>query len=485
MIKQKNINEDTHFKPIKITLKSVLLNQNEIQPDINNLVFENNDFMIQSNQFTRLYILYSYTKQLNFPEINKIFILYCIKALELSDNRGRKVLKKLEKFYIKDYQSLLKNECANLKNTTFMLPYSHVQNNTSLSNNTQKNFIKQFLRFINNTNIELDEEKKLNCLSNILPKETNNSNDYKVIQCINLDKVLINVIAFENNNNSSSIEHLEKSGYVIINKSNDIFMKDEKSILSNDVNGIIAVFSCQKYKDTRLKKMRENVLTKNEYLGWKVIYIIGDPYLEKDYIITDNLLTIKCEDSYIHLMKKVVFAFDILLSIYNVKEGILRCGDDIIINEEKLKEFLNKSVKDDYMGVNNPKANPNRHTVFKKTDNFMVNYYKNHPEDFTNRLHKIPYTFEQLKQFNQAPTTLTNVGVLVYFSKKSCKVLIDEMKRVNWNVFYNDEVGGYPYTIEDVGCAFCLHKYNIDPTFYPMFTGRINKVENAIAKHDL
>ena len=108
-------NEKAPFQTIKTTLKSVLLNRNEIQPEINNLVFAMNDLMIHSYQFIRLYVLHCYSNQLSLPEIDETFILYCIKVLGVRDNRGKKsadveLLEKLDKFYITEYQPLLNHE---------------------------------------------------------------------------------------------------------------------------------------------------------------------------------------------------------------------------------------------------------------------------------------------------------------------------------------------------------------------------------------
>jgi hypothetical protein len=157
-------NEKASFQTIKTTLKSILLNRNDIQPEINNLVFEMNDLMIHSYQFIRLYVLDYYTKQLPLPVIDETFILYCIKSLGVRDNRGKKgadtdLLEKLEKFYTTEYQPLLNHEKTNLKNTTFMLPYLATQIHTSLSNNAQEHFIQHLLRFINKTTAEITEDK--------------------------------------------------------------------------------------------------------------------------------------------------------------------------------------------------------------------------------------------------------------------------------------------------------------------------------------
>ena len=202
-------NEKASFQTIKTTLKSVLLNRNEIQPEVNNLVFDMNGLMIHSYQFIRLYVLHCYSNQLSLPEIDETFILYCIKALGVRDNRGKKgadtdLLEKLEKFYQAEYQPLLNHEKTNLKNTTFMLPYLATQIHTSLSNNTQEHFIQHFLRFINKTTTEITEDKstlfqfkkqvlelddetndifaewKQQHLSNIFPKDIKKSIHYDV-----------------------------------------------------------------------------------------------------------------------------------------------------------------------------------------------------------------------------------------------------------------------------------------------------------------
>ena len=173
MVKKKKLKDDfktfrnndkSSFQTIKTTLKSILLNRNEIQSEINDLVFEMNDLMIHSYQFIRLYVLHCYTNHIPLPDINDTFIIYSIKTLGVRDNRGKKgadteLLEKLEEFYRTEYQPLLNHEKTPLKNTTFMLPYLATQIHTSLSNNAQEHFIQHFLRFINKTTDEITEDK--------------------------------------------------------------------------------------------------------------------------------------------------------------------------------------------------------------------------------------------------------------------------------------------------------------------------------------
>jgi len=156
--------EKSVYKTFKIQLKSILVNSEIIQPLINNLVFEMNDLVIHTYQFIRLYVLHQYTQNLLLPNLNEIFILYCIKTLGIRDNRGKKgkdteLLETLEIFYKTEYQSLLKHEKTDLKNTTYLLPYLATQIHTSLHNNLQEHFIQHFLRFINKTTNEITEDK--------------------------------------------------------------------------------------------------------------------------------------------------------------------------------------------------------------------------------------------------------------------------------------------------------------------------------------
>ena len=77
-------------------------------------------------------------------------------------------------------------------------------------------------------------------------------------------------------------------------------MSDNKCS-KQSVDGIILILSCQKHKNTRLKEFK---LPDTNYDGWEVVYVLGDFFLPQKYTYNDNTLVIKCEDSYIHLLKK-------------------------------------------------------------------------------------------------------------------------------------------------------------------------------------
>jgi hypothetical protein len=157
-------NDKSAYKTFKIPLKTILLNNKELQPIINHLVFDINNLVIHSYQFIRLYLLHLYNNKQAFPTIDETFILYCIKTLGVRDNRGKQsantnLVEQLETFYKNEYQPILQHEKTNLKNTTFLLPYIATQINTCYTNNIQEHFIQHFLRFINKTIITEDKNE--------------------------------------------------------------------------------------------------------------------------------------------------------------------------------------------------------------------------------------------------------------------------------------------------------------------------------------
>ena len=249
-----------------------------------------------------------------------------------------------------------------------------------------------------------------------------------------------------------------------------------------NTEGIILILSCQKHEYNRLNKYK---LNNNEYGLWKVIYVMGDISMDSNYKISNkngmDILYIKCEDSYIHLLKKLSLAIKYVIELYNPKKGILRCGDDLIFNEKKLINFLNKP-QEDFVGQAWSKNNSidNDKNVLKKTiyDPFMVNYYENHKEDFINPLHKLKNI--NIRKYQKRPDIIGPAGVIYYLSIKACTILINHMKKIKYNIFFFDEFSkSYPYTIEDVGVSFIMKFNDIN------YTNNDNMFDtkNALVKH--
>ena len=230
-----------------------------------------------------------------------------------------------------------------------------------------------------------------------------------------------------------------------------------------EVDGIILVLSCQKHMNTRLKQCR---VPQNDYGKWKVIYVIGDLFLESNYAINGNCMTIKCEDSYIHLLKKLVLSLKYIYELFSIKEGVLRCGDDLYFNEPMLQTFLD-SEKFDFFGKSPTTRNLLQSDItdelLKRTrhDSFMVDYYKVHPEDFNNPMHNLKGV--DISKYTKRPEIAIGVsGVIYYISNKSCKILIDHMETIQYDIFFFDDFSqSYPYTIEDCAVSYILYRNQI------------------------
>jgi hypothetical protein len=249
------------------------------------------------------------------------------------------------------------------------------------------------------------------------------------------------------------------------------------------VEGIILILSCQKHKNTRLKEFK---LNKNEYVGWQVIYVLGDLFIENDYIFKDNIMTIKCEDSYIHLLKKLVLSIKYIYSVFDIKQGILRSGDDLLYNEKLLIDLLNLKKPDFYgrSGANCSLINPNLEELKITTnDYFMVNYYSSHLEDFCNPLHNLK-NIDILKYIKRPRIPIGIVGTLYYISNKCCSILIEHMENINYDIFYFDDfTQSYPYTIEDCAVSFILYYNKIDLIHSAFVSDTINlsELSNLVA----
>ena len=249
--------------------------------------------------------------------------------------------------------------------------------------------------------------------------------------------------------------------------------------------GIIMVLSCQKYINTRCINNNFNSNVNN----WLLIKVIGNFLLNEEYIFdaSSNILTVKCEDSYLHLLKKRILAIKHIKNIFNFNQGILCCGDDVNFNEDFLVKYLNK-VKNDYEGqavgnTNDYIANDKNKLKNCINDLFMYNYYYLHPEDLSNPMHNLKnITLDYLKNISKRPNIYGAGGTIFYLSNYSCNILINHMKKINYNIFHFDEfTNSYPYLIEDCAISFILYFYNINFTNLQYFFTHTNN-KNFICK---
>jgi hypothetical protein len=234
-----------------------------------------------------------------------------------------------------------------------------------------------------------------------------------------------------------------------------------------EVNGVILILSCQKHKDTRLKDIN---LKNTSYENWEVVHVIGDFFLDANYKYENNenthgknYLYLRCEDSYLHLLKKLVLSIKALYEIFDIKQGVLRCGDDLYFNEKSLVTFLN-SRKYDYYGQSKQSESykcVNKNVLRKRgIDLFMTRYYEKHPEDFLNPHHNLKGI--DVSMYSIRPKIHGAIGVFFFLSNKACAILVNHMQKINFNILHYDRfTNSYPYIIEDCSVAFIMYMNDI------------------------
>lgn len=220
------------------------------------------------------------------------------------------------------------------------------------------------------------------------------------------------------------------------------------------------------------------------------MYVIGDFFLDEKYVLDGDYLYIKCEDSYVHLLKKVALSMKYLQEIYEIKEGILRCGDDLEFNEANLIKFI-EGEKFDYYGQSWHKRNV-KYTSMEQvkpaiTDMFMAHYFRSHPEDLKNPQFNLQNV--NMEHYITRPNIPTYAsGVIFYLSMKAINTLLEHFEKIDMNVFHFDEfTQSYPYVWEDCGIAYIMYYNGFEFTDGQMFwcdvNGSYRNKQNFIVLH--
>ena len=161
-----------YMKTIKNNINNVLKDK-AVLPIINDLVIRTNKIVIHSCNFIKLYCIYLYENDLEFPLIDKNFICDVFKVItKRKDNRGATpekdysvLLKNLYKFYNEHYiTTIYDNEIIYYDKLSYILAYEAIDIEKNINNNIQEHFITHLNQFVNhsfNLKEQKDEIKKI------------------------------------------------------------------------------------------------------------------------------------------------------------------------------------------------------------------------------------------------------------------------------------------------------------------------------------
>ena len=227
MKKKPKLKENCDFmKTNKDNIKNIV-RQNDILGIVNSLAINTNKIVIHAYHFLKLYILYLYENNKEFPVINKEFIMNIFKVLTIrkcgsggyTEDNMPSLLKDLTKFYNEHYKNTrTENDILYYDKMSCILAYEAIDMIKNIENNIRENFICHVNKFINLT---FSIKKQINKL-NIDTKDKDirkqlKKDIYKEIQLVKND--LANVSNTELLSNEKYHQWIqEQKKYVIPNK---------------------------------------------------------------------------------------------------------------------------------------------------------------------------------------------------------------------------------------------------------------------------
>ncbi len=144
-----------HIRTIKDNIKNIILNQEKLKL-INTMVIKINKIVIHSYHFLKLYLCDLYSKNMNFPDINKNYICHLFQTVSFRTyKQGRPptkenqlILGPLKNFYDLHYKPII-FENIEYDNLTASLAYEAVDMLTNIENNIKEHFINHLNKYIN------------------------------------------------------------------------------------------------------------------------------------------------------------------------------------------------------------------------------------------------------------------------------------------------------------------------------------------------
>ena len=158
-VKEKKKDEENfdYMKTNKDNINNMIKDQT-ILPIINDLVNRTNKIVIHAYQFIKLYCIYQYENNLQFPVIDKEFIGDVFKVLTIrkcnkggyTENTIPDKLKGLINFYKTHYANTISNnETIYYDKLSYVLPYEAIDMTTNINNNIQEHFIDHLNKYVN------------------------------------------------------------------------------------------------------------------------------------------------------------------------------------------------------------------------------------------------------------------------------------------------------------------------------------------------
>jgi hypothetical protein len=159
-----------YMKTNKDNIKNVIKNKDDLII-INNLAILVNKIVIHALQFLKLYILYLYDNNLDFPKIDKEFICDIFKVITIrkcgsggyTEDNMPKQMKDLKLFYDEHYKTtIVIDDILYYDKLSYILAYEAIDIEKNITNNIQEHYEQHINKFVNITFELKDKLKEIN-----------------------------------------------------------------------------------------------------------------------------------------------------------------------------------------------------------------------------------------------------------------------------------------------------------------------------------
>ena len=159
-----------YMKTNKDNIKNVIKNKDDLII-INNLAILINKIVIHALHFLKLYVLYLYDNNLNFPKIDKEFICDIFKVITIrkcgsggyTEDNMPKQMKDLKLFYDEHYKTtIVIDDILYYDKLSYILAYEAIDIEKNITNNIQEHYEQHINKFVNITFKLKDKLKEIN-----------------------------------------------------------------------------------------------------------------------------------------------------------------------------------------------------------------------------------------------------------------------------------------------------------------------------------
>ena len=263
----------------------------ELYNEINDVVYKVNKIIIQASQFLNLYLIYLFDNNLDFPNIDKQFILTIFSVItKKEDGRGKKpsedtlkVIKNLEDFYNKYYkQCITDDDIINIDKLSFVLAYEAIDIVKNIKNNITEHFQDYVNKFVNQS----FEVKFLIQDINNLGFDTDTTKEIKNSIYCDLRKVKKDLLRTDNEFESDEMFHnwIKKHKPFILRKNKFVKNSVDYDLCVNPLDYIKSLF----YMNKELDKINQQRI-KEEKDQFKLFQVIPQrTSIKPNYITIDS-----------------------------------------------------------------------------------------------------------------------------------------------------------------------------------------------------